>query len=178
MPYPFHASRPNTCFKSVKGRQRLERHITVWDDFQKQNLFSTLESAWAGSRFVKTNSPPLLMDYIAVTSHSLVLFLLTVFFLFFSPLFQLMLPNWNDIMWRGSRTRTRTHKALQEHRGLTAGGESSQQEDKRFIREENNMSTKVIPGTHEAFCQVLQQHGEWNVETMHFALFWPADEER
>lgn len=40
----------------------------------------------------------------------------------------------------------RTHKALQEDQGPTAGGESAQQEDEIYIRGENLTFEKVIPG--------------------------------
>lgn len=51
-------------------------------------------------------------------------------------------------------------------------GLSAQRGDEVFIREENIKPEKVIPGTDEALCQVLQQHVDWNVENVRSVLTW------
>ena len=120
------------------------------------------------------------MDFIPVSLHSIVLFLLTVFFFpFFSAPFlsRLMQPNWNDIMPRGKSGWIRTHKALQENQGPTGGGVSPEV----FIREENviRLSERVIPGTDEAlFVKCCNNTWTENVENVVSVLTrWWGDKE-
>lgn len=94
---------------SLYPGQRLLNEIrgwehTVWDDFPTP--FYTLCPDWL-EMWRDTLSSSLLMDFIEVSLHSLLLFLLTVFF----PLFSLSSyssysQNWNDIMPRGTQAES------------------------------------------------------------------------
>lgn len=111
------------------------------------------------------------MGFIAVSQFA---FLHSVFANFVSPpplffllfLLQLMQPNWNDIMLSGSRAWIRTHKALQENQGPTAGGVSAWQEDEMFIRWEENLANSLYRWS------FLQKHVDWNVENIRSVLTW------